>query len=131
LLLSRLDGNLSQKDGYVYNYVLTTSTTNVETGNVTDYDNVVFARVPAQGMKGGKNVGYLPVDCSDGNNSANMHIMIAPTGESEDSVIGIEVSDDSFGGSNAVYYNLNGQKLDGMPTTGGIYIVNGKKVVVK
>lgn len=131
LLLSRLDGNLSQKDGYVYNYVLTTSTTNVETGNVTDYDNVVFARVPAQGMKGGKNVGYLPVDCSDGNNSANMHIMIAPTGESEDSVIGIEVSDDSLGGSNAVYYNLNGQKLDGMPTTGGIYIVNGKKVVVK
>jgi len=30
-----------------------------------------------------------------------------------------------------VWYNLNGQKLNGEPTTGGIYILNGKKVFVK
>ena len=30
-----------------------------------------------------------------------------------------------------VWYNMNGQKLNGVPTTGGIYILNGKKVFVK
>lgn len=132
LLLARLDGDLEQKDGDYYNYVLTTATVSAGTGTVTEYDNVVFARVPAKGMTGGKNVGYLPIDCSGGTNGANMHIIITPWGESEDPVTGIDTSfDDSFGGSNAVYYNLNGQKLEGMPTEGGIYIVNGKKVVVK
>ena len=32
---------------------------------------------------------------------------------------------------NAVWYNMNGQKLNGKPAKGGIYIMNGKKVVVK
>ncbi|MBR6885282.1 MAG: hypothetical protein IKN01_06210 [Prevotella sp.] len=32
---------------------------------------------------------------------------------------------------NAEWYNLNGQKLNGKPTAGGLYIVNGKKVLVK
>ena len=31
----------------------------------------------------------------------------------------------------AVWYNMNGQKLNGKPAKGGIYIMNGKKVVVK
>jgi hypothetical protein len=30
-----------------------------------------------------------------------------------------------------VYYNLNGQKLAGKPAKGGLYIMNGKKVIVK
>ena len=32
---------------------------------------------------------------------------------------------------NAEWYNLNGQKLNGMPSSSGLYIVNGKKVLVK
>ena len=31
----------------------------------------------------------------------------------------------------AEWYNINGQKLTGKPTSGGLYIVNGKKVLVK
>lgn len=31
----------------------------------------------------------------------------------------------------AEWYNLNGQKINGMPTESGLYIVNGKKVMVK
>ncbi len=31
----------------------------------------------------------------------------------------------------ATWYNLSGQKLNGMPATKGVYIVNGKKVMVK
>ena len=33
--------------------------------------------------------------------------------------------------ADAVFYNLNGQKLQGRPTQRGIYICNGKKVYVK
>ena len=32
---------------------------------------------------------------------------------------------------NAEWYNLNGQKLNGKPTAGGLYTANGKKVLVK
>lgn len=35
------------------------------------------------------------------------------------------------GSNNAAYYNLNGQNLNGKPTRGGLYIMNGKKVLVK
>ena len=34
-------------------------------------------------------------------------------------------------GVNDKWYDLNGRKLNGMPTKRGIYILNGKKVVVK
>ena len=34
-------------------------------------------------------------------------------------------------GTNYVWHNLNGQKLNGKPSTKGLYIVNGKKVMVK
>jgi hypothetical protein len=34
-------------------------------------------------------------------------------------------------GNNAEWYNINGQKLNGKPTASGLYIINGKKVVVK
>ena len=30
-----------------------------------------------------------------------------------------------------VFYNLNGQKLEGKPNKSGIYILNGKKIAVK
>ena len=31
----------------------------------------------------------------------------------------------------ANYYDLSGRRLEGQPTESGIYIVNGKKVIVK
>ena len=33
--------------------------------------------------------------------------------------------------NNAEWYNLNGQKMNGKPSSRGLYIINGKKVVVK
>ncbi len=136
MLLARLNGDLVQKgEDDIYNYVMTTSTTSSSNGKINEYDDIVFARVSPKGMKGGKNVGYLPVDCSDGiNGNAKMMIVFAPFVEPEPIADAVEVSfNEATGvsGSNAVYYNLNGQKMDGRPTEGGIYIVNGKKVVVK
>ncbi|MBQ9585350.1 MAG: hypothetical protein IJR20_05045, partial [Muribaculaceae bacterium] len=50
------------------------------------------------------------------------------TTEAEDpsaiSTVGVDKTDN-------VYYNLLGIKFNGMPTTPGIYIHNGKKVIIK
>ena len=37
----------------------------------------------------------------------------------------------NFANNDGVWYDLSGRKLNGKPTTKGLYIVNGKKVVVK
>ena len=44
---------------------------------------------------------------------------------------GIEEMEVSGGVEGAAYYTLDGRKLDGKPTKKGVYIVNGRKVVVK
>ena len=44
---------------------------------------------------------------------------------------GIEEMEVSGGVEGATYYTLDGRKLDGKPTKKGVYIVNGRKVVVK
>lgn len=141
LLRARLNGDLDQKyNGYgdnEYNYVMTTSTTNINTGANTDYEDVVFARVTSKGMKGGKNVGYLPIDCTEPAGAAanNMRIvfnsLVEPNDVGEAVETALDVPFEEVFESGAVYYNLNGQKIDGRPTEGGIYIMNGKKVVVK
>ena len=42
-----------------------------------------------------------------------------------------EMRNEELGVRNSGYYNLDGRKLDGKPTTKGLYIHNGKKVVIK
>ena len=44
---------------------------------------------------------------------------------------GIEEMEVSGGVEGAAYYTLDGRKLDGKPTKKGVYIVNGRKVVIK
>ena len=90
------------------------------------------------GTQSSGNQGYLPVDCTvptgttDGG-GAKMSIIFDSFDDPAETVeTAIEVPFEKvFGGSDAVYYNLNGQKLSGKPTQGGLYIVNGKKVMVK
>jgi len=132
MLLARLNGNIIPNDGDTYNYVMTTSTTNNSSGQTTEYDNIVFARVNKNGMTG-KNAGYLPVDCSDNTGGTGRMYIVFETPKTENPIADSIVVpfDESFGDTNAVYYNLNGQKLEGRPTESGIYIMNGMKVVVK
>ena len=42
-----------------------------------------------------------------------------------------EMRNEELGVRNSDYYNLDGRKLNGKPTTKGLYIHNGKKVVIK
>ena len=120
----------------IFNYVLTTRTQDVNSGAITEYENVQFARVPKKnGLTTTGNQAYLPVDCSvSGDGSAKLQIVFEPMDEEpvEPIADGVEMTvEEQPGNSDAVYYNLNGQKIDGRPTKGGIYVVNGKKVVFK
>ena len=45
--------------------------------------------------------------------------------------ITLEQLAEALSGENAVFYNLNGQKLNGKPSQRGVYIYNGKKFYVK
>ena len=126
-----------QGSGNIYNYALTSQKNKVGDDTQTYLDEIGFYRIK-DGTKSSGNQGYLPVDCTvptgttDGG-GAKMSIIFDSFDDPAETVeTAIEVPFEKvFGGSDAVYYNLNGQKLSGKPTQGGLYIVNGKKVMVK
>ena len=121
----------------IFNYALTSQKNKVGNDTQTYLDEIGFYRIK-DGTKTSGNQGYLPVDCSEtqvttDGGSAKMSIIFTSIDEPVETVeTAIEMPfEEVFGGSEAVYYNLNGQKLSGKPTQGGLYIVNGKKVLVK
>ena len=126
-----------QGSGNVYNYALTSQKNKVGDDTQTYLDEIGFYRIK-NGTQSSGNQGYLPVDCTvptgtTDSGNAKMSIVFASFDEPVENVeTAIEVPFEKvFGGSEAVYYNLNGQNLSGKPTQGGLYIVNGKKVLVK
>lgn len=132
LLVSLLTSQTLNKQGSgnIYNYALTSQKNKVGDDKQTYLDEIGFYRVK-NGSSSNGNQGYLPVDCTvpagttDGGN-AKMSIVF------ENTTTAIEAPFEEVSGSNnAAYYNLNGQNLNGKPTRGGLYIMNGKKVLVK
>ena len=126
-----------QGEGNVFNYALTSQKNKVGDDTQTYLDEIGFYRIKNDTQSSG-NQGYLPVDCTvptgtTDSGNAKMSIVFASFDEPVENVeTAIEVPFEKvFGGSDSVYYNLNGQKLNGKPTQGGLYIVNGKKVLVK
>ena len=74
--------------------------------------------------------GYLPISTSVAGGNAKFSIVF------EDIVddfqgIATSITEAAPLYENATWYNLNGQKLNGKPTEKGLYIMNGKKVMVK
>ena len=124
--------------GNIYNYALTSQKNKVgDAVNQTYLDEIGFYRIADRTTSAG-NLAYLPVDCSEtqgttGGGGAKMSIIFASIDEPVETVeTAIEVPfEEIVGGSDAVYYNLNGQKLNGKPTKSGLYIMNGKKILVK
>ena len=104
------------------------------TSGIIESDHVAFYRVLSSVSSKG-NQGYLPVPTIDWHNQAAKtakFTIIYIDDEEEDGgvVTGVE-NIESSSTEKATYYNLNGQKLNGAPTESGIYIRNGKKVLVK
>jgi hypothetical protein len=134
---------ISPYDGDYTNYILTYKYYQLDkNGNKTGTQQTgdeMFYRVANGGATAKKNSAYLPLLTEEVKPSEKN-----PTGSAKFTFIFSDLSDDNTPtaieglsenemqpAENAIWYNLNGQKLNGKPTKGGLYIVNGKKVLVK
>ncbi len=96
-----------------------------------------FYRVAGSGANSSGNQAYLPllqsiVNLQDWSSASRCVTLTFDEDEGGD-VTNIEVIPDIVSQNTVenVYYSLSGQKLNGKPAKGGIYICNGKKVVIK
>ena len=133
-------GNVSQTEGSNTNFVLTwqyarydkdgklvdLNDNPVEGSTYSDYGYVGFFMVQPNGVQSNGNQGYLPIPTSQVSKANNYTLVYNDETNGIDSDVKVlpAVKDN-------VYYSVSGQKLDGVPTQSGIYIVNGKKVVIK
>ena len=72
------------------------------------------------------NRAYLQIPTAVLNNSANAVGIVF-----DDEVDGIDGISQNAGETDSNWFTLDGRKLNGKPTTKGVYVVKGKKVVVK
>ena len=88
---------------------------------------VAFYKVdPNTGAKGSANSAYLELSSGDAQPALMLRFFEDMFGEVPTTIKAVEPSDEE----NAVWYNLNGQAINA-PQKAGIYIRNGKKVIVK
>ena len=74
------------------------------------------------------NRAYLQIPTSEVANSAGANYVWI---EYEEETTGIEENLSTSDMTNCVWYSLNGQKLNGKPSRKGVYVINGRKVVIK
>ena len=134
---------ISPSEGEYTNYILTYKYYQLDkNGNKTGSQQTgdeMFYRVANGGATAKKNSAYLQLPTSKVKPSEKN-----PTGSAKFTFIFSDFSDDNTPtaieslsesdmqpAKNAIWYNMNGQKLNGKPQQGGLYIVNGKKVLVK
>ena len=112
------------------NFVLTWQVADIEEGQQGeeyDFGYVGFFRVQENGVTSRGNQGYLPLNLGSGNGTNKFNLVWSDDANGIDDTI---VNNAALRNDN-VFYNLNGQKMGGVPTQRGLYIVNGKKIVVK
>lgn len=109
---------VNQTDGDNTNFVLGVD-------NAADPTAAVFLKAPSAGVSVGAGKAYLQIPTASAPAAARMAVVFndETTGVSEK----VKVNSEEF--ATAQYYNLSGQRV-ALPTK-GLYIVNGKKVVVK
>ena len=136
-------------DGKKTNYVLSYKWYYLTSdGSKTGEEHVgdeMFYRVSREGINLRANSAYLVLDTdkvglntSQGSiqgstNPAKFTFVFSDWNDTPSVPTSIEEANsvETFDPSNGEWYNMNGQKLNGIPATKGLYIVNGKKVLVK
>jgi hypothetical protein len=137
MLCANLEQNnsIGANPGEYTNYLLNAKGTNPVNGKTVE--GIAFYRA-SKTAKLGPNKAYLPiltsaVQPSTGNlGGAKMQIVFVDADDAEDdatvtAVTGIEVNNAAEENS---YYTLSGIKID-RPTKRGMYIKNGKKIIIK
>ena len=129
-------GTIPATEGGLTNFVLSNKYFKDYNPDKVITGKVNFYRVADSGASTNANSAYLQIDTNTAA-SANVFFLVMEGSEdplAEDfgdqditAVKGIENAADIEGN----WYNMNGQKLNGRPTSSGIYVVNGKKVVIK
>ena len=121
-------------DGAYTNFILTAYYKVQDQGDNRDDNVSAFYRVSptANNKMGAYSNGhnaYLQLETESLSSSANSFEIVFDLGN--DDTDGINEVNDRKAVTVDGVYTIDGQKLNGMPTTSGIYIVNGKKVVIK
>lgn len=145
------DNYLKDVDGDYTNLILSTKKYNYGTNGADVANNgyeAFFVRVDPNG-NGGKGAkmwkctGYIQIPTADmkpligsggSTNSAKLSIVFADElfDETNNGTTGIrEVADENVVNEKAEWYSIDGRKLDSAPAEKGLYILNGKKVLVK
>lgn len=124
------------KDGAYTNFAFTYKYSNTTTGDVQgelQEGAQSFYRIQNSGASSIGNQGYLPLlktEIPDDVASGSRGFSLMVDEEPESDVTAIETV--WYNTSKAdIYYNMNGQQLNGHPTRRGLYVVNGKKIYVK
>lgn len=129
-------GSISQSDGNYTNYLMNYI---YKDKYGTHEGPEAFYRA-GSGATLGNNKAYLQlltekVKPTDANDAKSFAIIFEDEFNSINpgitTVIDNASSNENVNENNIEWYNLNGQKLNGKPSTNGLYIVNGKKVLVK
>ena len=133
---------LDKTSGSYTNFVLTDISYHIKdmtSKPLSGEENIGFYRVGQSGTLGA-NKSYLQLPTSDLNTEAGAKGVVFLLWDDEEEITGIttQIDDASLLIDNgqlttghADWYNLNGQKLSGKPSANGLYIMNGKKVMVK
>ena len=116
-------GNVQGSDANTLRYVFTNKfyhqgSTEQQTGN--DY---LFYRVDKSGTLAA-NKSYLEIKRQQ---AAKQFVLLSFEGQETTGITVPHVADDDAEG----YYNLQGVRMNGMPTRQGIYIHNGKKIIIR
>ena len=122
-------GTIPATENGATNYILSNKIYVNDQGETATESVEAFYRVKSTGAKSKGHNGYLPMETDKvTNQSANVFDLVFDIDKDADGINEVNAIEDAT--MNGVY-TIDGQKLEGMPTNSGLYIVNGKKLIIK